>query len=102
MKLLEVNQIHFSIWSAEVNGQLASDETRRKYQAKAFEIADILREFDDIEGLDEIIEVLFGLGFNSEESRHQAFEAVTKKNTGVSCTPNTSRRSKKSTNAIVS
>lgn len=57
--LLELKQQYFWVASAEFSGQEPSEEMLATCRRTAWQIADMLRSFDDVEHLEEILSILF-------------------------------------------
>lgn len=74
--LLELNQQYFWVASAEANGDEPSREMLDACRTTSWTLADKLREFDDVEHLDEILTILFSSSIATANERAKRLEAL--------------------------
>jgi hypothetical protein len=77
MLLLELHGFYFWITSAELRGEVPPDSVPVRARQIAMQIADKLREADDVEHLEEILTVLMAEdAFETANKRSEALDAV--------------------------
>jgi len=76
MLLIELKSAHFWIGSREIRGEPPDSEQAKKFHDRAWQIADLLRQLDQLPELSAIAMVLFGLNFNSEAERGEEIQRL--------------------------
>jgi hypothetical protein len=72
MKLLELRGTYIWVTFAELHREHPNEDTRRRCHSLAWQIADMLRESDDVEYLEDILEILLASGFPTAKARYDA------------------------------
>jgi len=76
MKLMDLYGLYFWFTTAEVHKKDVSADIRVKCRSLSWQIADMLREADDVACIDQILEVLFSPGFPTAVKRYEAMGEV--------------------------
>jgi len=79
MNLLDISASYFWISSAEVRNVEPYPDTLKRINDLTWKTCDKLREVDDIEFLDEILDILFSEKFKSAFERTEAFYILIEK-----------------------
>ncbi|MCG8909063.1 hypothetical protein [Pseudomonas sp. DP-17] len=74
--LLELSQQYFWVASAEIGGRPAPDSVLNTCHKLAWQIADKLRQFDDVEHVEEILTILFSSSLPSANERAKRLDAL--------------------------
>jgi len=69
MKLLEFKGMHFWAVSRELRGEEPDPSTLHKQADIGWQIADLLRTADSLSEAEDVVRVLFGLTFDTEQDR---------------------------------
>jgi hypothetical protein len=72
MKLMDLYSNYFWFTTAEFHKEPVIKEIQLKCRDLAWQIADMLREADDVENLEDILEVLLGSSFPTAKDRYHA------------------------------
>jgi hypothetical protein len=76
MQLLNINSVYFWVTSAEVRGESCDPEIWRRLRSESWQIADKLREADEVEYLDETLNILLADTFDSACDRAKALDEL--------------------------
>jgi len=79
MNLMDINSYYFWVTSAEFTGNKVDPHINKLIHDIALKTSDKLRQVDDIEYLDEILEILFSEKFNSATERYDKMENLLEK-----------------------
>ena len=79
MKFMDVYADYFWFSSAEVRNEELPSEIRERCRSRSWEIVDMLREADDLENLDEVLDVLMGHEFATALDRYKAIGTLLNK-----------------------
>jgi hypothetical protein len=79
MNLMDLNSYYFWVTSAEFTGNKVDPNINKLIHDIALKTSDKLRQVDDIEYLDEILEILFSERFNSATERAHEMEDLLEK-----------------------
>lgn len=74
--LLELKQQYFWVASAEFSGQEPPEEMLATCRRTAWQIADMLRSFDDLEHLEEILSILFSSSIPTANERAKRLDKL--------------------------
>jgi hypothetical protein len=73
---MELKALYWPIQKAEHDKKKVDHNHRSRLRDKAWQIADLLRESDEIELLDAILRVLFSEGYPTAKARSEALEKI--------------------------
>ena len=76
MRLLDVHSLYFWVTAAEVHGENADPSVWDRLRSEAWQIADTLREADNIKELDVILDVLFADRYSTSTERAKVLDDV--------------------------
>jgi len=79
MKLLEVDALYFWVVAAEMHGEPPTGKVTSRLRELSWRIADKLREVDEVDHLDEILEILLGSRFPTARERADALGGLIKR-----------------------
>ena len=74
MKLMDLYGYYFWFVTKEQRGEKVPDDIRQKARELSWQIADLLRSADEIDYLEDVLDILFGLGFETAAMRHKSMD----------------------------
>jgi hypothetical protein len=79
MNLLDLKSSYFWVTSAEIHGEKPSSDIKRRLKEQTWKMCDKLRQIDDIEFQDEILEILLSEKFVTAIERDNKFSNLIEK-----------------------
>ena len=79
MRLLEIDSLYFWVTSDEVTGETGKPDIWKRLRSASWQVADKLREMDDVEYLDDILDVLLADSFDTACERAEALKRLIEK-----------------------
>lgn len=75
MQLMELKSLYWRIEQAEFHNRQIEEKDRQRVRDKTWQIADLLREADDIEHLESILHVMFSEQYATAKARSEAMQS---------------------------
>jgi hypothetical protein len=76
MNLLNISTYYFWVTSSELTGENLDPEINKMIRDLSFKTSDLLRQYDDIKYLDEILEILFSEKYSTARERADEFSIL--------------------------